>query len=490
MDNAKLYKPQKMKYFLVIDQGTSSTRAILFDEKFVVVNVSQTEFKQFFPKDGWVEHDANEIFDTVVSCIKDVMEKSETTHKEIIAIGITNQRETCLLWDKKGNPLGKAIVWQDRRTAELSNKFKKEGLEKKINQITGLLPDPYFSGTKLSWLLEDTETPKDFFMGTIDTFLVWKLTEGRSYSVDATNASRTLLMDINNVSWSEEMCNLLNIPINKLPEIKNSADEYGETSLFGGKIKISGIAGDQQAALIGQGCFEAGEAKSTYGTGCFMMLNTGPDVKLSKSKLLSTIGYQIDGKVSYALEGSIFMAGASVQWLRDNLEFFSSAPEIENLAKNSNKNSNVSFIPAFTGLGAPYWDPEARGAIFGLSRETTKNDISQALLEAIAFQTKDIFECMSSDGVDLKSLKIDGGMVENKYFNQILADVLNLKILLPDNKEATAKGAAFLASLGSKHMNSLSDLNEFVGSYEQFTPLESRDSKYKSWKNLVTKILA
>ena len=490
MDNAKLYKPQKMKYFLVIDQGTSSTRAILFDEKFVVVNVSQTEFKQFFPKDGWVEHDANEIFDTVVCCIKDVMKKSETTYKEIIAIGITNQRETCLLWDKKGNPLGKAIVWQDRRTAELCNKFKKEGLEKKINQITGLLPDPYFSGTKLSWLLEDTETPKDFFMGTIDTFLVWKLTEGRSYSVDATNASRTLLMDINNVSWSEEMCNLLKIPISKLPEIKNSADEYGETFLFGGKIKISGIAGDQQAALIGQGCFKVGEAKSTYGTGCFMMLNTGPDVKLSKSKLLSTIGYQIDGKVSYALEGSIFMAGASVQWLRDNLEFFPSAPEIENLAKNSNKNSNVSFIPAFTGLGAPYWDPEARGAIFGLSRETTKNDISQALLEAIAFQTKDIFECMSSDGVDLKSLKIDGGMVENKYFNQILADVLNLKILLPDNKEATAKGAAFLASLGSNHTNSLSDLDEFVGSYEQFTPLESRDSKYKSWKNLVTKILA
>ena len=232
MDNAKLYKPQKMKYFLVIDQGTSSTRAILFDEKFAVVNVSQTEFKQFFPKDGWVEHDANEIFDTVVSCIKDVMEKSETTHKEIIAIGITNQRETCLLWDKEGNPLGKAIVWQDRRTAELSNKFKKEGLEKKINQITGLLPDPYFSGTKLSWLLEDTETPKDFFMGTIDTFLVWKLTEGRSYSVDATNASRTLLMDINNVSWSEEMCNLLNIPIDKLPEIKNSADEYGDCLLY------------------------------------------------------------------------------------------------------------------------------------------------------------------------------------------------------------------------------------------------------------------
>jgi glycerol kinase len=297
-------------------------------------------------------------------------------------------------------------------------------------------------------------------------------------------------MDINDVSWSKEMCNLLNVPIDRLPEIKNSADEYGETSLFGGKIKISGIAGDQQAALFGQGCFKEGEAKSTYGTGCFMMLNTGPDIKLSQSNLLSTIGYQIDGKVSYALEGSIFMAGASVQWLRDNLEFFSSASEIENLAKNSNKNSNVSFIPAFTGLGAPYWDPEVRGAIFGLSRETTKNDISQALLEAIAFQTKDVFECMSSDGVDLKTLKIDGGMVENKYFNQILADVLNLKILLPDNKEATAKGAAFLASLGSKHTNSLSDLNEFLGSYEQFTPLESRDSKYQSWKSLVSKILA
>ena len=490
MDNAKLYKPKKMKYFLVIDQGTSSTRAILFDEKFAVVNVSQTEFKQFFPKDGWVEHDANEIFDTVIGCIKDVMTKSKTTYKEIIAIGITNQRETCLLWDKEGNPLGKAIVWQDRRTVELCNNFKKEGLDKTINQITGLLADPYFSGTKLSWLLDNTATPKDFYMGTIDTFLVWKLTDGRSYFIDATNASRTLLMDINNVSWSEEMCNLLNIPIDKLPEIKNSADEYGETSLFGGEIKICGIAGDQQAALFGQGCFKEGEAKSTYGTGCFMMLNTGSEIKLSKSKLLSTIGYQIDGKVNYALEGSIFMAGASVQWLRDNLEFFSLAQEIENLAKNSNVNSNVSFIPAFTGLGAPYWDPEARGAIFGLSRETTKNDISQALLEAIAFQTKDVFECMSSDGVDLKSLKIDGGMVENKYFNQILADVLNLKILLPDNKEATAKGAAFLASLGSNHTNSLSDLDEFVGSYEEFTPLESRDSKYQSWKNLVTKILA
>ena len=263
-----------------------------------------------------------------------------------------------------------------------------------------------------------------------------------------------------------------------------------DKKIIGKEIPISAVLGDQQAAAVGQTCFDKGSIKSTYGTGCFMMLNTGPDVKLSKSKLLSTIGYQIDGKVSYALEGSIFMAGASVQWLRDNLEFFPSAPEIENLAKNSNKNSNVSFIPAFTGLGAPYWDPEARGAIFGLSRETTKNDISQALLEAIAFQTKDVFECMSSDGVDLKSLKIDGGMVENKYFNQILADVLNLKILLPDNKEATAKGAAFLASLGSKHMNSLFDLNEFVGSYEQFTPLESRDSKYQSWKNLVNKILA
>ena len=479
-----------MKYFLVIDQGTSSTRAILFDENFCLVELSQTEFKQFFPKDGWVEHDANEIFDTVIHCINDVMKKSGTTHNEIISIGITNQRETCLLWDKDGTPYGKAIVWQDRRTAEVCNNLKQQGLEGEINQLTGLLADPYFSGTKLSWMLEKAGKRKDLFMGTIDTFLIWKLTEGKSYFMDATNASRTLLMDIRNISWSDDMCNLLKIPIEKLPEIKNSADDFGETSLFGGKIKISGVAGDQQAALFGQGCFEEGEAKSTYGTGCFMMLNTGSKIKLSKSNLLTTVGYKIGGKVTYALEGSIFMAGASVQWLRDNLGFFNTSPEIESLAKKSNKNSNVFFIPAFTGLGAPYWDPEARGAIFGLSRETTKDDISQALLEAITFQTKDVFDCMSSDGVDLKSLKIDGGMVENRYFDQILADTLNLKILLPDNKEATAKGAAFLASLGSKHTNSLEDLNKFVGSYDQFDPLESKEKKYESWKYLVSKILS
>ena len=480
---------KRMKYFLVIDQGTSSTRAILFDENFCLVEVSQTEFKQFFPKDGWVEHDANEIFDTVIHCINDVMKKSGTTHNEIISIGITNQRETCLLWDKDGTPYSKAIVWQDRRTAEVCNNLKQQGLEGEINQLTGLLADPYFSGTKLSWMLEKAGKRKDLFMGTIDTFLIWKLTEGKSYFMDATNASRTLLMDIRNISWSDDMCNLLNIPIEKLPEIKNSADDFGETSLFGGKIKISGVAGDQQAALFGQGCFEEGEAKSTYGTGCFMMLNTGSKIKLSKSNLLTTVGYRIGGKVTYALEGSIFMAGASVQWLRDNLGFFNTAPEIESSARKSNKKANVFFIPAFTGLGAPYWDPEARGAIFGLSRETSKDDISQALLEAITFQTKDVFDCMSLDGVDLKSLKIDGGMVENRYFNQILADTLNLKILLPDNKEATAKGAAFLASLGSKHTNSPEDLNKFVGSYDQFDPLESKEKKYKSWKYLVSKIL-
>ena len=479
-----------MKYFLVIDQGTSSTRAILFDVNFCLVELSQTEFKQFFPKDGWIEHDANEIFDTVIHCINDVMKKSGTTHNEIISIGITNQRETCLLWDKDGTPYGKAIVWQDRRTAEVCNNLKQQGLEGEINQLTGLLADPYFSGTKLSWMLEKAGKRKDLFMGTIDTFLIWKLTEGKSYFMDATNASRTLLMDIRNISWSDDMCNLLKIPIEKLPEIKNSADDFGETSLFGGKIKISGVAGDQQAALFGQGCFEEGEAKSTYGTGCFMMLNTGSKIKLSKSNLLTTVGYKIGGKVTYALEGSIFMAGASVQWLRDNLGFFNTSPEIESLAKKSNKNSNVFFIPAFTGLGAPYWDPEARGAIFGLSRETTKDDISQALLEAITFQTKDVFDCMALDGVDLKSLKIDGGMVENRYFDQILADTLNLKILLPDNKEATAKGAAFLASLGSKHTNSLEDLNKFVGSYDQFDPLESKEKKYESWKYLVSKILS
>ena len=469
-----------MKRFIVaIDQGTTSSRAILFSLSGKPVCSSQKEFKQYFPKDGWVEHDPNEIWNTTKKVLINIIKKSKKLKGKIVTIGITNQRETTILWDKKtGKPVYNAIVWQDRRTAEFCKKFKTKIKEKIINKKTGLLVDPYFSGTKIKWILDNVPKAKklvknnQLLFGTVDTFLIWKLTKGKMHLTDATNASRTMLFNISTNKWDKDILFNLRIPKNILPAVKNSSDDFGFTakSITGNSYPINGVVGDQQAASIGQSCFTKGSVKSTYGTGAFVLVNTGNKKIYSKNKLLTTICYRLNGKTTYALEGSIFIAGAGVQWLRDKIKFISSAAETEKIAQSMKSNNGIYLVPAFTGLGAPYWNPNSRGVICGLTRDTSQKEIVRATLESVAYQSNDLFNAMKNDGVKPNLIKVDGGMVKNNWFSQFLSDVIDTKVIRPKVHETTALGAAFMAGLRIGVYNSLKDISKNWKIDKKFVP--------------------
>lgn len=443
------------QYIISLDQGTTSSRALLVDQDGTIVNMVQQEFQQIFPNPGWVEHDPKEILESQLCVMHQLVEKSKINVQDIKAIGITNQRETTLVWDKNtGEPVYNAIVWQDKRTADICEDLKKKDLVEHVKMTTGLVIDSYFSGTKVKWILDNVEGARqkaedgDLLMGTVDTWLVWNMTNGKNHCTDYTNASRTMIFDITKLSWDNKLLQELGIPKSMLPEVKPSAHHFGSYDLNGISIPIAGIAGDQQAALFGQGCFEKGTAKNTYGTGCFMLMNTGEEVQFSNNGLLTTIAYGLDGKVNYAFEGSIFIAGAAIQWLRDGLELIKDAKETEPLAQSVEGDSSVYVVPAFAGLGAPYWDMYARGAIFGLTRDTGKAHLAKATLESLAYQTKDILNAMEEDsGVKLQSLKVDGGACANNYLMQFQADILGTEVHRPKVIESTAMGAAFLAGI-------------------------------------------
>ncbi len=489
---------------LAIDQGTTSSRAIIFDASLKQKGMGQQEFKQYFPASGWVEHDAEEIWTSVLSVCKTAIRKARAKPANIRTIGITNQRETVVIWDRKtGKPIHKAIVWQDRRTSARCAKLKAEGLEPLFMRKTGLLLDPYFSGTKVAWLLDNVKGARaraekgELCFGTIDTFLIWRLTGGQVHATDATNASRTLLYDIHAGDWDDELLQALNVPRAILPHIRDCAADYGMASpkLLGAAIPIGGVAGDQHAALIGQACFKPGMMKSTYGTGCFAMLNTGDCAVLSRSRLLTTIAYQLDGKRTYALEGTIFIAGAAVQWLRDGLKLITTASETDALAKASDPTQQVYLVPAFVGLGAPYWNADARGALFGLTRATTHKELARATLESVCFQTRDLLEAMKKDiGSTGKTvLRVDGGMTSSEFTMQSLADILDAPVDRPVFLETTALGAAYLAGL---HAGLLPTPDKFAKRWQRdkrFTPKmkkAARETKYAGWKESVRKLLA
>ncbi len=488
---------------LAIDQGTTSSRAIVFDLQGSVAAVAQQEFTQIFPADGWVEHDPQEIWQTTLQVCRQAIRAAETsTLGEVVCLGITNQRETTVIWERdSGKPVGNAIVWQDRRTADLCQQLKDAGHEAKVSAKTGLLLDPYFSATKISWLLEqDLSLRKkaeagQLAFGTIDCFLLWHLTGGKVHATDATNASRTMLYNIHDNCWDKELLQLFKIPAAILPEVKDCASDYGitEAGLFKRQFVIGGIAGDQQAATIGQACFHQGMIKSTYGTGCFALLNTGPTPVQSKNRLLTTIAYRINGETTYALEGSIFIAGAAVQWLRDGIKLISHATETETLAKQLKSNQGVYLVPAFTGLGAPHWKPHARGAIFGLTRDTGIAEIVRATLESICYQTNDLVQAMADDGnLQLAALRVDGGMVANNWLLQFLADLLNLPVQRPAITETTALGAAFLAGLQQGLFSSFADLEGCWQQQAEFAPQmeeSQRQLLLKGWKEAIGKVL-
>jgi len=444
---------------LAIDQGTTSSRAIVFGDDFNPVSAGQQEFPQHFPKSGWVEHSPADIWTSTLRVCREAMAKAPGEGADVAAIGITNQRETTLIWDRTtGEPVYNAIVWQDRRTAETCAQLRSRGLEGKFTAKTGLLLDPYFSGTKIAWILDHVEGAREradrgeLAFGTVDTWLIWKLTGGRVHATDATNASRTLIYNIHKNEWDEELCLLLDIPLNLLPEVKDSADDFGfaEADLFGRALPILGVAGDQQAATVGQACFEPGMVKSTYGTGCFALMNTGDTPVASKNRMLTTIAYRLDGKTTYALEGSIFVAGAAVQWLRDGLGLIKDAAETQELAEQADPNQDVYLVPAFVGLGAPYWDADARGALFGLTRSTGPKEIARAVLQSVGYQTCDLIDAMQADWPDAEQpvLRVDGGMTVSDWTMQFLADILGAPVDRPTVAETTALGAAWLA--GSK----------------------------------------
>ena len=491
-----------MKKFLVaIDQGTTSTRAILFSISGKPVYISQKEFTQYFPKDGWVEHNPNEIWSTTRKVLTDVITKSKKLKGKILTIGITNQRETTILWDKKtGKHVYNAIVWQDRRTAEFCKKYKTKKKEKIINKKTGLLIDPYFSGTKINWILENIPKAKklaknnQLLFGTVDTFLIWKLTKGKVHATDATNACRTMLFNISNNKWDKDILKSLKIPNHILPVVKNSSDNFGYTdkSITEKSYPINGVVGDQQAATIGQSCFTSGSVKSTYGTGAFILMNTGNKKIYSKNQLLTTICYRLNGKTTYALEGSIFIAGAGVQWLRDKIKIIKNASETEKVVKKLKSNNGVYLVPAFTGLGAPYWNPNSRGIICGLTRDTSQNEIIRATLESVAYQSYDLFNSMKKDGLKPNLIKVDGGMVKNKWFSQFLSNVINTKVIRPKVQETTALGAAFMAGLKIGVYKSLSDISKNWKIDQKFTPKISKRSRtnlLKGWEQAIRKTL-
>ncbi|WP_113912411.1 glycerol kinase GlpK [Roseovarius dicentrarchi] len=493
-----------MTYILAIDQGTTSSRAILFDEALRVTAIAQEEFPQHYPHSGWVEHDVSDLWSTVAGTCREVIERAGITSADIAAIGITNQRETTVVWDRTtGQPVHNAIVWQDRRTAAICTALRDAGHEAMVRDRTGLLLDPYFSGTKLKWILDHVEGARDkaragdLLFGTVDSFLIWKLTGGASHVTDATNAARTLLYDIRKGRWSRTICDLLDIPMEMLPEVHDCAHDFGTTrsDLFGRTIPIYGVAGDQQAATIGQACFKPGMLKSTYGTGCFALLNTGDTPVWSENRLLTTIAYQLNGTPTYALEGSIFVAGAVVQWLRDGLKMIRTAAETQPLAEAADPDQNVVLVPAFTGLGAPYWNAECRGAVFGLSRNTGPAEFVRAALESVGYQTRDLLDAMTLDwaratggAANAATLRVDGGMSASDWTMQFLSDIIGAEVDRPATLETTAMGAAWLAGARAGLYPDRQAFSDMWALEQKFTPQMPQDvrrAKYDAWRRAV-----
>lgn len=489
----------EQKYIVALDQGTTSSRAVILDHDANIVSVAQREFTQIYPEAGWVEHDPMEIWATQSSTLVEALAKSGIRSDELAAIGITNQRETTIVWNKEtGKPVYNAIVWQCRRTADICEELKARGLEDYVRDNTGLVLDPYFSGTKVKWILDNVEGAREeaeagkLLFGTVDTWLVWKMTQGRVHVTDYTNASRTMLFNINDLCWDQKMLDEMGIPASMMPEVKRSSEIYGQTNI-GGKggtrIPIAGIAGDQQAALYGQMCVEAGQAKNTYGTGCFLLMNTGQEKVTSKNGLLTTLACGPKGEPAYALEGAVFMGGASIQWLRDEMKILAGAEDSEYFATKVDSSNGVYVVPAFTGLGAPYWDAYARGTIVGLTRGVNANHIIRATLEGIAYQTRDVLDAMQADsGIKLANLRVDGGAVANNFLMQFQSDVLDTKVLRPQVTEVTALGAAYLAGLAVGFWESIDELQDKAVLDRTFEPHhdeEKRNRRYKGWKRAV-----
>ncbi len=490
-----------MPNILVIDQGTTSSRAIIFDQQANIVEIAQTEYPQRFPKDGWVEHCPEDIWETVLATSIEVLKKSNLSASDICSIGITNQRETSIIWDRKtGLPIYNAIVWQDRRTSQYCKELIEQGHEPLITDKTGLLIDPYFSATKIYWMLQNIPDAYqraqrgELAFGTIDTFILWRLTNGQSHKTDATNASRTMLFNIHTQQWDKELLDLFDIPLSLMPQVLDCASDFGLTNekLLGGAIPIQGMIGDQQAALFGQCCFEPGMAKSTFGTGGFVMLNTGKTVSISQHRLLSTVAYRLDGQVTYAVEGSIFIAGAVINWLRDGLKLIDNAKQTQSIAQKTPLDHGVYFVPAFTGLGAPYWEPDVRGGIFGLTRDTGINEIVTAALQSICYQCRDIQQAMVSDGMTINSLRVDGAMAGNVWFLQFLSDMLNAQVERPVVIESTALGAAYMAGLKAGVFNNLEQLSTLSHIDRKFSPVidnDLRQALYVGWLKAVSNII-
>lgn len=489
-----------MDYLIAIDQGTSSSRAAIFDRRASLISISQEEFTQIYPKSGWVEHNPEGIWNSVVNVTKDVLSKAKINQNDIKAIGITNQRETTLIWDREtGDPIHNAIVWQDRRTTSICKELRDNGLEDIVIKKTGLRLDPYFSATKISWIIKNVPGAMDLLrkkrlaFGTVDSFLLWRLTGGRTHATDATNASRTMLFNIHTQEWDDELLKIFGIPSSLLPEVHDSNAEFGDLDkdIFGFSVPICGVAGDQQAALIGQAGFKVGMTKITFGTGCFAITNTGDIAIESKNKLLTTVAYRLNNKVTYGLEGSIFVAGSAIQWLRDQLKLIKTADETESIAESTGMVENVQIVPAFTGLGAPHWDPEARGAILGLTRDTTKNQIVTATLQSVVFQTCDLAEAMLNDSIELSVIRVDGGMANNSWFLQFLADMLQVKIERPANIESTIMGVAFLTGLSIGFYDSIDEIEKIWSHDSMFTSKmnkKERDIVYSRWIEAVSRV--
>ncbi|MFJ7728863.1 glycerol kinase GlpK [Neobacillus sp. NPDC097160] len=487
------------KYIVALDQGTTSSRAILFNKSGEIVHTAQKEFKQLFPKPGWVEHNANEIWGSILSVIAGVLSESGIKPEQIAGIGITNQRETAVVWDKEtGDPVYNAIVWQSRQTSGICDELKEKGYNDLFREKTGLLIDAYFSGTKVKWILDNIEGAREkanegkLLFGTIDTWLIWKLSGGRAHVTDYSNASRTLMFNIHELKWDEELLEILDVPKSMLPEVRQSSEVYANTvdyHFFGKEVPIAGVAGDQQAALFGQACFEKGMAKNTYGTGCFMLMNTGEKAVQSEHGLLTTIAWGINGKIEYALEGSIFVAGSAVQWLRDGLRLIQDAPHSEKLATQVESTDGVYVVPAFVGLGTPYWDSDVRGAVFGITRGTSKEHFVRATLESLAYQTKDVLSAMEADsGIELKTLRVDGGAVKNNFLMDFQSDILDVPVERPIINETTALGAAYLAGLAVGFWDSQEEIAKQWAIDRQFIPKmteENRIGLYDGWKRAV-----
>lgn len=492
------------KYMMALDQGTTSSRAILFDETGNIVHIAQREFKQYFPRAGWVEHNADEIWSSILSVIAGVLSEKNISSDQIAGIGITNQRETTVVWDKQtGKPIYNAIVWQSRQTADICDELREQGFNEIFRKKTGLLLDPYFSGTKVKWILDHVEGAREkaergeLLFGTIDTWIIWKLSGGKAHVTDYSNASRTLMYNIHELKWDEELLANLGIPESMLPEVRPSSEIYTHTEerhFFGYAAPIAGIAGDQQAALFGQACFERGMVKNTYGTGCFMLMNTGEKAVESEHGLLTTIAWGINGKVEYALEGSIFVAGSAIQWLRDGLRMFRNSAESEAYAARVDSTDGVYVVPAFVGLGTPYWDSEVRGAAFGLTRGTKKEHFVRATLESLAYQTKDVLDAMEADsGISLKTLRVDGGVVANNFLMQFQADILDVPVERPVVNETTALGAAYLAGLAVGFWRDCSEITAHWNLDKQFQPnmpAAKRDTLYEGWKKAIQATIA